>query len=128
VKIAIDTNAYRAFIDGDQNFVSVVQHATKIGLSVVVLGELRAGFQNGSRKSENERVLNKILATQRVEVLDISESTASTDAQVWFALRKKGLPIPTNDIWIAAQCLEAGFTLLTRDSHFSNISGLELLP
>jgi len=45
---------------------------------------------------------------------------------IWSDLRSKGLPIPTNDVWIAAQCLEHDFFLLTKDTHFRNISNLDL--
>ena len=33
-------------------------------------------------------------------------------------LRRKGRPVPVNDIWIAATCARAGATLLTWDAHF----------
>jgi len=32
-------------------------------------------------------------------------------------LRERGTPIPENDIWISAACVE-GCTLLTSDKHF----------
>ena len=41
-------------------------------------------------------------------------------------LRKKGKPIPTNDIWIAAQAMELGAKLVTFDGHFKEIAGLRL--
>jgi len=39
-------------------------------------------------------------------------------------LRAKGRPIPINDVWIAASCMEHGARLLTLDAHFSEIDGL----
>jgi len=39
-------------------------------------------------------------------------------------LRKKGRPIPENDVWIAAVARQHGLTLLTRDVHFREIEGL----
>lgn len=41
------------------------------------------------------------------------------------ALAKMGRPIPVNDLWIAACCLAAGATLVTRDAHFEGLPGLE---
>ena len=35
-------------------------------------------------------------------------------------------PLPENDIWIAAICLQHGLTLLTLDRHFDRIEGLAL--
>ena len=42
-------------------------------------------------------------------------------------LKKVGHPIPENDIWVAATCLEVGVPLLTRDGHFDYIHGLEVI-
>ena len=42
-------------------------------------------------------------------------------------LKKIGHPIPENDIWVAATCLEVGIPLLTRDGHFDYIRDLEVI-
>jgi tRNA(fMet)-specific endonuclease VapC len=42
------------------------------------------------------------------------------------SLRKSGTPIPINDVWIAAQCLETGSLLVTYYNHFAQIPGLRL--
>lgn len=39
-------------------------------------------------------------------------------------LRRKGKPIPANDMWIAASAREHGLMVLTRDAHFRDIDGL----
>jgi predicted nucleic acid-binding protein len=39
-------------------------------------------------------------------------------------LRKKGRPIPTNDIWIAAHAIETGADLISSDPHFDQIDDL----
>jgi len=41
-------------------------------------------------------------------------------------LKRKGKPIPENDIWVAAIVRQYGLTLITRDEHFKNITGLKL--
>jgi tRNA(fMet)-specific endonuclease VapC len=41
-------------------------------------------------------------------------------------LRRKGRPIPQNDIWIAATALQYDLTLVTRDEHFKQVEGLAL--
>ena len=43
------------------------------------------------------------------------------------ALRLRGTPIPTNDIWLAAHAMEAGASLLSADRHFGYIEGLAWL-
>ena len=42
-------------------------------------------------------------------------------------LKKRGRPIPENDIWIAASCIELDVPLVTRDSHFSSVYDLKLV-
>ena len=39
-------------------------------------------------------------------------------------LRRQGTPIPTNDLWIAAQCVEHDWTLVTDDEHFTYVAEL----
>lgn len=51
-------------------------------------------------------------------------ATADLYALVYAVLRRKGQPIPTNDLWIAASTLEHGASLLTLDAHFQHIDGL----
>jgi tRNA(fMet)-specific endonuclease VapC len=39
-------------------------------------------------------------------------------------LRRKGAPIPINDVWIAAHAMETGSMLITFDVHFRHVNGL----
>jgi len=122
--ILIDTNAYSAFMLGDAAVVEVVAHAERIFLNSVVLGELLGGFAAGKREAKNRGELARFLDSPRVEVLPVTAQTADSYALVCSGLRRKGQPIPTNDLWIAASALECGAALLTRDAHFSQIEGL----
>lgn len=122
--IALDTNAYTAFKRGDEQIVAVLQHAPIIIVCVTVLGELLGGFAAGQRESCNRSELTQFLNTPRVKVVPGTTATADLYALVYAALRRKGQPIPTNDLWIAASSLEHGAALLTLDAHFQNIDGL----
>ena len=124
--IAIDTNAYTAFKRGDPEIVAVLQHAPEIMVSVTVLGELLAGFAAGSRQGENRQELTQFLSSPRVRVASSSSATADFYALVYAALRRQGQPIPSNDLWIAASCLEHGAALLTLDAHFEHVGGLRV--
>ena len=50
--------------------------------------------------------------------------TADFYAVVWMQLRRKGKPIPSNDLWIAATALQHGLAVFTYDQHFQDIDGL----
>ncbi len=61
-----------------------------------------------------------------VSVADATHETAEVFGQVKDGLRRSGHPIPTNDVWIAAQALETGSVLVTYDAHFQAIPGLRI--
>lgn len=122
--IALDTNAYAAFKRGDEQIVAVLQYAPSIIVCATVLGELLGGFAAGQRESANRSELSQFINTPRVKVVSSTAATADLYALVYAALRSKGQPIPTNDLWIAASSLEHGAALLTLDVHFQSIDGL----
>jgi tRNA(fMet)-specific endonuclease VapC len=122
--ILLDTNAYTAFMLGAAEVVDVVAHADSLYLNSIVLGELLGGFAAGTREPKNRAELARFLVSPRVKVLPITVDTADSYALIYAGLRRKGHPIPTNDLWIAASAMEHGAALLTRDAHFSHIDGL----
>lgn len=122
--LLVDTNAYAAFMRGDGAIVEAVAHAAALRLNTVVLGELLGGFAAGSREAVHRDELSRFLASPRVVVLPITAVTADSYALVYSALRRRGQPIPSNDLWIAASALEHGCGLLTLDAHFRQVDGL----
>lgn len=122
--LLIDTNAYTAFMLGEPATVEVLAHADRIVVNSIVLGELLAGFSAGTRAARNRSELSRFLSSPRVARVAVGDQTADSYALVYAALRRKGRPIPTNDLWIAASALEHGCALLTRDAHFGAIDGL----
>lgn len=125
--LCIDTNIYSALRRGDKSVVKKISKYERVVIPVVVLGELRAGFLGGSKIAENQQNLTEFLASEFVYVAKVSEATTSIYAELVAELKRKGKPIPTNDIWIAAITLEQRARLLTLDAHFSNIEGLVLV-
>ncbi len=123
-KVLVDTNAYVAFKCGDPGAVEVVRLADRLGVSSVVLGELLAGFAGGLREANNRAELAEFLASSRVSVLPIAERTAEYYAAAFQGLRRRGRPIPTNDLWIAATAQEHGYAVFTYDEHFTAVEGL----
>ena len=127
MRVLLDTNAYVAFKGGDPDTVDSLRTADDIRLSSVVVGELLAGFAVGPREAQNRRELAAFLDSPRVDVLAVTTDTAAFYATVFALLRRKGRPIPTNDLWIAATALEHGLALITHDAHFAEIEGLRLI-
>lgn len=122
--ILVDTNAYAAFKRGDPSILEVIQHAEILVMSPIVLGELLSGFESGSRTKKNRDELQHFLQSSRIRIFAITSDTANFYSQIHFSLKNKGKPIPTNDLWIAAQVLENGCVLCSYDNHFKFIDGL----
>ncbi len=124
-RVMLDTNAYTAFKNGHPDVVGILQHADVIGMSVIVLGELISGFNIGSKhRKKNLAELNDFLSTPRVTIISIDSTTTSFYAQIYANLRRKGTPIPTNDLWIAASVLQQGHKICTFDKHFGFIENI----
>lgn len=126
-RILLDTNFYVAFKRNTPLAAEIIRRADYIGLNTIVLGELLAGFRCGGRETVNRRELDQFIDSPRVELLDIDEETTEFYARVFRALKEKGRPIPTNDLWIAASALRHGLALASFDAHFSYIDGMLLI-
>jgi predicted nucleic acid-binding protein len=123
-RLAIDTNIYVAFKNNDADVVDVFRTGDVIGVDIAVIAELYAGFSRGSKEAKNRRDLETFLNAPRVDVLTHDVETAEYYAMIVKKLKAKGKPIPTNDIWIAANALKHGMALYSFDRHFDEIDGL----
>lgn len=121
MKIAIDTNRYSDADRGEARTVEILRAADRILVPFVVAAELRYGFLYGTRAGENERRLQRFLASSRVELLLPDERTTHEYASLAMQLRRQGTPIPVNDVWIAALTVQHGLTLYARDKHFDHL-------
>jgi len=121
-RIVLDTSAYSHFCRGADAAVSVISTASWIGMTAIVLGEVRCGFRLGSRPARNERELEAFLSNGVVHVLDVDDEAAQIYSEIVVALRKAGTPIPSNDIWIAAVAAREGVHVVTYDARFGLIA------
>jgi tRNA(fMet)-specific endonuclease VapC len=124
MKILLDTSAYVGFKRNNAELIEIITGADLVLFSSVVLGELLFGFRSGTRFKKNLSELNRFLAHDAVETVSAGKITADRYSRIATQLRRQGTPIPTNDIWIAAQTMEYGTELITTDPHFDKIIGL----
>ncbi len=124
MKILLDTTGYVGFKRGTEEVVDIITSAELVLFSPIVLGELMFGFRNGNRFKKNMDELNKFLDHEVVEIVHIGKTTSDRYSRIALHLKRQGTPIPSNDIWIAAQAMEHGAELITLDRHFENIAGL----
>jgi len=125
-RILIDTNAYAAFKKNETGAVDVFKIVEYIGVNIVVLGELLSGFKGGTKEVKNRKELEQFLDSPRVNLIQLDEETAEFYARVYWDLKRKGKPVPTNDLWVAASAMRHGLALFTYDEHFDSIDGLIL--
>ena len=128
MNVTLDTSAYSQMRRGNQAILDVVRRSGTIALSAIVLGELHSGSRAGNRYAENIAQLAQFLSKPSVRVLNVTEETALRYAEIDLYLRKRGRPIPRNDVWIAAVALEHGLHLVTLDVHFREIPLLLIQP
>lgn len=124
-KLALDTNAVIAYREGIREVCSLIDGTDVIFLPVTVLGELLYGALNSNNVNKNKEAVEKLLL--HCIVIHIDEAVAARYASVRFNLKKIGNPIPENDIWVAAACLEHAIPLISRDGHFNQIQGLDVI-
>lgn len=125
MKVVLDTNAYSLCDAANDDALDVVQDARSLFLPVIAYGELYCGFRHGAHFEENLKRLDRFIDDFGVEVIEVTRDVARNFGDIYASLRKKGRPIPINDIWISACCMSAGGTLLTADSHFKEVDQIQ---
>jgi predicted nucleic acid-binding protein len=121
--VILDTNGLSALADGDLALAPIFRGASSIAVPVIALGEYRYGISQSRERAKYEKWLTKFIPTYLV--LGVDETTAERYAEIREELRRKGRPIPANDLWIAALARQYSLPLLSRDQHFDFVPGLK---
>jgi tRNA(fMet)-specific endonuclease VapC len=124
MRSVVDTDFFTALLAGDDRVRNELGRSEAVLLSPIVIGELLDGFLGGNRNKENRDILDRFRSKPKTLCVPITDETSQWFAQIKRQLRAKGKPIPSNDVWIAASCMEHGARLLSFDTHFSCIEGL----
>jgi len=122
----LDTNALSAAANDDPSLNALLGRAELVAIPVIVLGEYRYGIAQSRNRAAYESWLAGLL--DDCMVLDINEPTTHYYAEIVLELKKKGKPIPTNDLWIAALCRQHSLPLVSRDKHFDWVAGSKRIP
>jgi tRNA(fMet)-specific endonuclease VapC len=107
----LDTNIVIALFANDTAVTNNLQNAQEVFVPSSVVGELYYGAQRSGRVKQNVAQIDSFRAANTILACD--GTTASVYGTVKNELRKKGRPIPENDIWIAAIALQHNLTLVT---------------
>jgi tRNA(fMet)-specific endonuclease VapC len=121
----LDTSIVIDAQHGDKSILKRLEDAdadSRIFISAIVVGELFYGAYKSGRVNYNLESIATLLLNYRVLVCN--QLTSLYYGQIKQQLMSKGRPIPENDLWIAATAIQHHFTLVARDAHFTEISGL----
>jgi tRNA(fMet)-specific endonuclease VapC len=123
----LDTNTLIYFFRGQGNVAQNLwqQQPQKIGLSAIVLFELKVGIAKSTSPQKRQQQLQTILDT--VQFLPFGLAEVDQAANIRVALEKEGLSIGTNDILIAATALANQAILVTHNTkEFGRIPQLQI--
>jgi len=120
--VILDTNAVSALLVGDSALGEVLAADQRHHLPVIVIGEYRYGLLGSNRRDPLQKLL-EILIRESL-VLAVDKATAENYSHVRDELRRKGRPIPENDIWIAALARQHRQPVVSRDDHFDYVTDL----
>lgn len=124
-KFLLDTSVVIGLFESDAEVLRMFDSTGEYFISATVLGELKYGAANSTRKIANLKRISDFCET--VGCFSCDRTTSSAYGKIKASLRAKGKPIPENDIWISAVAKQHELTLLTRDTHFEFISDIELI-
>jgi len=120
--VVLDTNALiRLFKGVGHEIERALMGCTRLVIPLAVYGEFLAGIERDASVSAEKKLFDELVATPNTVINRPTEKTALYYAKILNQLRKQGTPIPTNDIWIAAETMALGATLYSYDRHFAEV-------
>jgi len=99
----------------------------RLAVSVVTVGELRAGVLAATDVTSRDRRLATLTSVLALEPIPIDQAVAETWARLRVSLREFGLRMPVNDSWIAATAMTLGIPVVTHDDDYVHAPGLEVI-
>ncbi|MBC8526541.1 MAG: type II toxin-antitoxin system VapC family toxin [Candidatus Cloacimonetes bacterium] len=122
-KILLDTNILISFFNGNIEYKNRLEKL-RIFVPTIVFGKLYFGAEESKNRLQNLKKIDEF--KKYCIVLDVDDYTAKIYGKVKSKLKKRGKPIPENDIWIASIAIENNLLLATQDSHFENVENIKI--
>ncbi len=98
----------------------------RLGVSVITIGELRAGVLAAPNLAAREARLATLTAL-RLTPLAVDNDVVGAWAHLRVLLRDAGLRMEVNDSWIAATALRHGVPVVTQDDGYPELPGLSVI-
>jgi len=126
--VCLDTDLLVALLKGDKDAVDTIAQLEAEGkplkTTAITAYELLKGALLSSRPEENLTGVSELLSV--IQVYTLTNDSCLQAAKTYDDLRRKGQIIGEFDILIAAIAITNHEALMSRDSHFRLIEGLNL--
>ncbi|MPZ90541.1 MAG: PIN domain-containing protein [Actinobacteria bacterium] len=99
----------------------------EIGVSVITIGELRAGVLAAADVGTRDRRLATLTHALALEPIPVDGSVAESWARLRLLLRDSQQRMPVNDSWIAATALALGVPVVTQDDDYADVPSLAVI-
>ncbi len=99
----------------------------ELAVSIISIGELRAGVLAATTVAVRDRRLATLTAALQMDPVPVDEAVAAEWARLRVLLRDSGRRMPVNDSWIAATALALGVPVVTQDDDFPDLPDLDVI-
>lgn len=120
-----DTSIFIATATG--RALDVSRLPDEIAISIITIGELRAGVLAAADVNIRDRRLSTLMRALELQPIPVDESVADAWARLRILLRDRGLRMPVNDSWIAATALALGVPIITQDAGYLELADLDVV-
>lgn len=99
----------------------------EIAVSVITIGELRAGVLAATDVETRDRRLGTLTEALALQPVPVDERVSETWARLRLLLRESDQRMAVNDSWIAATALSLGVPVVTQDDDYVDVTGLDVI-
>jgi predicted nucleic acid-binding protein len=99
----------------------------EIGVSVITIGELRAGVLAAADVETRDRRLATLTQALALDPIPVNDAVAESWARLRVLLRDSRQRMPVNDSWIAATAFALEVPIVTQDDDYVVVQGLDVI-
>jgi predicted nucleic acid-binding protein len=99
----------------------------ELAVSVITVGELRAGVLAAPDTATRARRLDTLTRVLTMDPIPVDEATAGAWAELRVLLRDRGQRKPVNDSWIAATAMHLRVPVVAQDDDYPDLPGLDVI-
>lgn len=120
-----DTSLFIALESGRP--VRVDDIPEQLAVSIVTVGELRAGVLSAVDSESRARRLEMLIRVLAMDPVSIDDSVAQAWSELRVRLRTAGKRMPVNDSWIAATAISLGLAIVSQDDDYDDLPGVAVI-